>query len=152
VLAPGAELARVFPADRAPLWFGPAPGAPPLGRFDDPMRHARDERDARDTFGTCYLGRSREAAFAESFLRRPRTRLLSRAMLDARGIARLVVVRPLRLVALHGPGLAAVHATAAVTHGPHAVSRRWARALWRHRADRAWLGTTLDRYGVALED
>lgn len=187
MVAAGAGLARVFPARLAPLWFGPAPGTPPLGRFDDPARHTDD---ARNTFGVCYLGRSREAAFAESLLRRPRTRLLSRATLDARGMARLAVTRPLRLVSLHGPGLAVVHATAAVTHGPHAIARRWAHALWLHpeapdgiayrcrhdddelavalfdrasasvaeverrglRADRGWLGATLDRYGVALED
>jgi hypothetical protein len=86
------------------------------------------------TFGVCYLGVSREAAFAESFLRRPGVRLLSRATFDARLLAEVEAVRALRLVALHGPGLAALGATAAVAHGPHAAARAWARALWAHPA------------------
>lgn len=80
----------------------------------------------------CYLGLSREGAFAESFLRRPGVRLVSRATFDARRLSAVEAARALRLAALAGPGLAALGATAAVSHGPHAVARRWARALWAH--------------------
>lgn len=116
-------------AARTPLWFGPAAGNAPRGRFDDPAR-----ADAADvaTFGVCYLGDTREAAFAESFLRHPGVRLVSRATFEARAMSDVEVTRALRLVALFGPGLAAVGATAAVSHGPHAVARRWARAFWAH--------------------
>jgi hypothetical protein len=185
-VAAGARLWRVHAADLAPLWFGPAAGDPPRNRFDDPARGA----GAGDTFGVCYLGLTPEAAFAESFLRRPGVRLLSRATFDARRLAEVEARRALRLVALHGPGLAALGATAGVSHGPHAAARRWARACWAHpagadgiayrcrhddgehavalfdraagalavratravRADRGWLGRTLDRYGLALDD
>jgi hypothetical protein len=122
---------RIFPTGRDPLWFGPAPGDALRGRFDDPKR-ARPEAEAGATFGVCYLGDTREAAFAESFLRRPGVRLLSRAALDARELAEIAVTRPLMLVQLFGPGLAVLGATAAVSHGPHDVARRWARALWLH--------------------
>ncbi|HEX5832142.1 MAG TPA: RES family NAD+ phosphorylase [Gemmatimonadaceae bacterium] len=88
---------------------------------------------ASASFGVCYLGLSREAAFAESFLH-PRIRVISRAAVDARAMTSVATSRPLQLVTLHGPGLAAVGAAAAVTHGPHATARRWARALWRHPA------------------
>lgn len=192
-LAAGTTLWRVHDPRRRdgdPRWFGPAPGTPPRSRFDDPRRadaHAPGEPDG--SFGTCDVGASREAAFAESFLRRPRGDLIDRATLEGRHLAELITTRPLRLVALLGPGLAAAGATAAVTSGPHTVARRWARALWRHPAapdgiayrcrhddgevaialfdracdaiavlgsrgltsDRLWLGTTLDRYLLALD-
>lgn len=112
-----------------PRWFGPAPGERPGGRFDDPRR---PEAATIATFGVCYLGISREAAFAESFLRRPDVTSIDRATVGARHMASLVTMRPLRLAALLGPGLKAVGATAAVSHGPQPVARRWARALWEH--------------------
>ena len=111
------------------LWFGPAAGLVPLGRFDDPLR-ARGDGTA--TFGMCYLGATREAAFAETFLRAPLPPALGLSTVDARWMAELVTIRPLRLVALLGPGLTAAGATAAVTHGPQSVARRWARAVWEH--------------------
>jgi hypothetical protein len=115
------------------LWFGPAAGEAPRGRFDDPARgDGPVTAHGGPTFGVCYLGLSAEAAFAESFLRRPGVRLVSRATFDARAVSEVRVLRALRLVAFHGPGLAALGATAAVAHGPHAAARRWARALWAH--------------------
>jgi hypothetical protein len=122
-------LWRVHRPALDPCWFGPAAGDAPLGRFDDPLR---DTARAGGTFGVCYLGATREAAFAETFLRWPAPQSLSRDGVDSRHLAELVALRPLRLVALLGSGLAAVGATAAVTHGAHSVARRWARALWEH--------------------
>ncbi|MDQ6925623.1 MAG: RES family NAD+ phosphorylase [Candidatus Eremiobacteraeota bacterium] len=92
----------------------------------------RAEERPEATFGVCYLGWGREAAFAESFLRRPGVQLIPLATFDARALTEIESTRPLRLVAFVGPGLAAVGATAAVSHGPHEVARRWARALWAH--------------------
>ncbi len=112
-----------------PRWYGPAEGARARNRFDDPLR---PEAATRATFGVCYLGVSREAAFVESFLRRPAMDTVDRATVDARNLAELVTTRPLRLVALLGAGLKAAGATAAVPHGPQSVARRWARALWEH--------------------
>jgi hypothetical protein len=130
----GTPLYRIHPAHLGPLWFGPAPGGAPGGRFDDPKRGDGTTvvEGGGPTFGVCYLGLSAEAAFAESFLRRPGVRLVSRATFDARAVSEVRVLRALRLVAFHGPGLAALGATAAVAHGPHAAARRWARALWAH--------------------
>ncbi len=123
-------------AERDPLWFGPAPGTPPRGRFDDPGEapDRATERPAEDPggFRVCYLSLSREGAFAESLLRRPAVRLLSRAAVNARALATIEVTRTLRLAALNGRGLVVAGATAAVTHGPHGTARRWARSLWAH--------------------
>ena len=116
---------RVHQLDRAPLFFGPGPGRPPAGRFDDPA-------SPDGAYGVCYLGRSREAAFAESFLRRPPVRILSRAFVDRRALTTFALARPLRIVPLAGAALAALGATAAVASGPHGAARRWARALWAH--------------------
>jgi hypothetical protein len=125
------RLYRIHPVGMAPLWFGPAPGTAPRGRFDDPER-ADAAAAAATTFGVCYLGLGAEGAFAESFLRRPGARLVSRATFDARALTEVAATHALRLVAFHGPGLALLGTTAAVAHGPHAVARRWARALWAH--------------------
>lgn len=125
----GTCLARIHRAVLAPLWFGPSAGGTPHGRFDDPMRI---EERPEATFGVCYLGWGREAAFAESFLRRPGVQIVPLATFDARALTDVASTRVLRLVALFGPGLAALGATAAVSHGPHDVARRWARALWAH--------------------
>lgn len=141
LLAVGTTLWRVHDPRKGksdPRWFGPAPGERPGSRFDDPLRaQATAVGTAAGaatvvTFGTCYLGLSREAAFAESFLRRPQLDAIDRATVDARNMAELVTTRALKLVALLGPGLKAAGATAAVPHGPQSVARRWARALWEH--------------------
>jgi hypothetical protein len=174
------RLWRIHPADRSPLFFGPAAGLPPRGRWDAP--------DGR--FRVCYLAEHSFAAFAESFLREPGTLLLETEDLQARALARVHVRAPLRLVSMHGSGLHAVGATAASCQGDYAVSRAWAAALHdhpdapdglRYRArhdddvfavalfDRAkrkvkdgdsapltdstnvpWLAECLDRYGIGL--
>lgn len=101
--------------DGDPPWFGPAPGERPGGRFGDPLRTLAA---TVPTFGRCYLGVSHEAAFAVSFLRRPPLAAIDRATVDGRDMAEIVITRPLRLVALLGPGLKAAGATAAVSTGP----------------------------------
>lgn len=60
LLPAGTALYRIHDVNVDPLWSGPYPGGPRNG-FDDPDRE----------FGVCYFGLSREAAFAETFLRRP---------------------------------------------------------------------------------
>ena len=115
---------RLHSRRRAPLWFGPAPGNPPVNRFDDP----------KGKFRTCYLGASAEACFAETFLREPPVRVLDLADLGKRALATIEVRRDLRMVPLHGPALARLGATAEAGSGSaYAFSRRWSRALWSHR-------------------
>ncbi len=95
------------------LFFGPAPGDPPTGRFDAP--------DA--TFRVCYLADSVEAAFAESLLRlaavppTPGTpRYLHESAVHSRGWAWTSARRELSLIDLSdGRGLAALDVTGALT-------------------------------------
>jgi hypothetical protein len=116
------NLYRVHPANRASLFFGPAPGQPPRSRWDSP--------DGK--FGVCYMAEQAYAAFAEVFLRDPGVMVLEMDDLKERGIALLRPWRDLRLVAMHGAGLHALGATATCSTGPYAVSRAWAAGLHAH--------------------
>ncbi|HET7233916.1 MAG TPA: RES family NAD+ phosphorylase [Longimicrobium sp.] len=119
----GTPLWRVHDAGRHPVWFGPAPGVPPRSRFDAPGGE----------FRVCYVALTPEAAFAETFLRNPGRRMLDATLIDSRALSTLAPTRALRVVRLHGPGLARVGATAEVSHGPaYDVAHRWALALWSH--------------------
>ncbi|HEX6368843.1 MAG TPA: RES family NAD+ phosphorylase [Longimicrobium sp.] len=118
----GWGLWRIHPADRSPLFFGPAPGLPPRGRWDAP--------DGR--FRVCYMAEHSYAAFAETFLREPGVIVLEMQDVEARALARIRALAPLRLVAMHGPGLHALGATAGSCTGEYAVSRAWAAALHDH--------------------
>lgn len=119
----GATLHRIVRADREALWFGPARGHPPEYRFDAP----------RGEYRICYLGASPEAAFAETFLRRPPVRLIARSELATRLLVRVRVARPLALTALYASGLARAGVTGAVTMaGDYEPSRRTGVSLWRH--------------------
>jgi hypothetical protein len=123
IVLAGTAWYRIHRAAHDPLWFGPAPGAAPEFRFDAPNGEYR----------ICYLGASPEASFAETFLRRPPVRLISRTELAARELSRVVVRRELRLAALHGQGLARAGVAGEVTMGiDYARSRAVALELWRH--------------------
>ena len=93
-------------------------------RFDDPQRG----------YGVCYAARSVEGAFAETCLRAVGATLVSFAALAERSLTALTTAADLRLVALHGPGLARLGATSAVSSGPYAVSQPWSRAIHDHPA------------------
>jgi hypothetical protein len=118
----GTELFRIHRVGREAVFFGPPPGRPPRGRWDAPGGE----------FRVCYLGEASFVAFAETLLREPGRPLVEAVDVADRAIARVRVERDLRLVALHGAGLARLGATASVCMGPYDVSRRWALALHEH--------------------
>lgn len=123
VVPAGSTLVRICREDREPLWFGPAPGRAPEYRFDAPHGEYR----------VCYLGASSEAAFAETFLRRPPVRLIARSELATRLLVRVRVARDLSLAALYGSGLARAGVTGTVTMAPdYDHARRVGVELWRH--------------------
>jgi hypothetical protein len=105
------------------LWFGPDPAGGPRNRFDAPGGEYR----------ICYLGDSPEVSVAETIIRQPHDRLIPRARLAERAIARVPVLRELRLVRFHGPGLVRLGIGADVAHG-HPYGRCQALALdfWSH--------------------
>jgi RES domain len=115
-------LWRIHRLVHDPFFFGPPSGVPPTGRWDAPSGQ----------FGVCYLAvGDPRIAFAETLLRGPDT-VVSEQALAERGLAHFEVAAPLRLVMMHGPGLAAMGATSAVSSGPHEFSREWSLALYRH--------------------
>lgn len=92
-----------------------------LGRLNAP--------DAR--FGVLYAAQSIRGAFAETFLRHPGRQLIPADVVRKKGYATLRVLRPLKLIALHGAGLARLGATAEVLHGglPYDAPQQWSAAL-----------------------
>jgi hypothetical protein len=119
----GTRWFRVHARSRNALWFGPAAGDPPVHRFDDPAGR----------FRVCYLGTTVEVSFAETFLRNPPVRILGLDDLAARSMATVEVRRELRLVPLHGPGLARLGTTAEpATTSDYSLSRAWSRSFWEH--------------------
>jgi hypothetical protein len=94
-------------------------------RFDDP----------EGRYGVCYAARSLQGAFAETCLRDVGASFVPMSHLATRSITEIKVAGELRVVELHGTGLARVGATAAVTSGIYNVSQPWSRALYQHRAE-----------------
>jgi hypothetical protein len=94
-------------------------------RFDDPQGQ----------YGVFYAARSLEGAFAETCLRAVGARLVPLSRLAGRSATVLRVETELRLVELHGPGLARLGATAVVSSGTYDVSQPWSRAIHDHPAN-----------------
>jgi hypothetical protein len=73
-------------------------------------------------------------AFAETCLRTVGARFVAFKFLEARSFSDIEVMAPLRVVSLHGPGLAQLGATGVVSSGPHASAQRWSSAIFAHPA------------------
>src|SRR4051812_30325509 len=116
----GATFVRIHRSTVEALHFGVSGD----NRFDDP-----DKR-----YGVCYSARSLQGAFAETCLREVGARLVPLSRLAGRSATTLRTVTELRFVELHGPGLARLGATAAVSSGTYDVSQPWSRALHAHPA------------------
>jgi RES domain len=93
-----------------------------VNRFDDP----------RGEYGVCYFGRTRDAAFAETMVRQPPVRVISRAFADTLGFAEFTPRRTLHVVQSYDAGLVRIGATSAIASGAHGIARRWSRAFWEH--------------------
>ena len=117
-LPSGISLIRIHRHTLGVLYFG----AGHDNRFDSPD----------GAYGVCYTARTLEGAFAETCLRATGDRFVTTAFLAERAFSAIPLTAPLRLAALHGPGLSAMGATAAVTSGGHGVARRWSAALHTH--------------------
>lgn len=90
-------LWRVHPLAYGPVWFGPARGEPPCGRFDAPDGE----------FGVCYFAASLGVALLETLVRGRKVPLIPRAELEVRGASAIAVEAPLRMLQLEGKGLPA---------------------------------------------
>jgi len=116
----GSSVIRIHALGRGALFFGSSGD----NRFDDPKRR----------YGVCYSAGSLQGAFAETCLREVGATLVSMARLSTRAITVLTLRSNLRLVSLHGAGLAPMGATALVSSGAYEVSQAWSQAIHDHPA------------------
>ena len=86
------------------------------------------------SYGVLYVAVSASGAFAETFLRTPGRTLLDPNLLAAKAYAELTLTRDLVVLELHGPGAAAIGATAELTHAPppYVTPQAWSKALHVH--------------------
>lgn len=105
-----------------PVFYDRSPG----GRFNAPD----------GSYGVLYTAKRPYGAFAETFLRTSGRRMVDRGLMARKGFATLRVLRRVALVAFDGPRLAALGATAAVSHcdPPYGNSQAWSAALRSHPA------------------
>lgn len=89
-------LWRVHPLAFGPIWFGPAKGDPPRGRFDAPAGE----------YGVCYFGAALGVAILETLVRGLKVPIISRNELMLRGASTVALTSPLRMLQLEGKGLA----------------------------------------------
>jgi hypothetical protein len=116
----GTALLRIHRLGVGPIFFGMSSA----NRFDDP----------RGTYGVCYLARTIEGAFAETCLRDVGAQFVALGFVAERAVARIETLHTLRLVAVHGAGLARLGATAAVSSGAYGPAQAWSRAIHQHPA------------------
>jgi RES domain len=120
-IAAGTIWWRIHRREHLPLMFGPEPRGTPRHRFDAPAGEYR----------VVYVGTTREASFAEVFLREPDVQFVAMDEIRSRWVTRIRVRRPVAVIALHGPGLARAGVSAAVTAGDdYPRSRETARGIW----------------------
>lgn len=123
-VAAGTVLARIHWLTSTEPFFGPNPGNPPTHRF----------HDSQGEFRVCFLGENATASFAETFLRDPPVRLITRAEIARRGLTTFTVLRALRLVKVRDEGLAGIGCTAEMTSSPKPYTdpQELSRDLWAH--------------------
>lgn len=110
---------RIHRAKYEPLYFGRSGDS----RFDAPAGE----------FGVLYVSKDEHGAFIETFGHATGVRFVVQAELAVRGLALITPKRPLRLVDLHGAGLARLGADARLTSGEsYDASHRWMLAIHDH--------------------
>lgn len=101
-------LWRVHRLEHEPLWFGPAPGHPPQGRYDAPGGE----------YGVCYFGATPGVAILETLVRGLKVPIIPRSALQVRGLSALALSQPLTMLQLEGKGLPALGLSAHQITGP----------------------------------
>jgi len=125
ILAAGTELHRIHRRTDAPVFFGPGTGRSPTHRFDAPA----------GKYGVLYLGLDFTAAFVETLLRNPGTRIIDIVDLEIRNVTVISPVRPLRFVQAYGSGLSRIGCTVALSTARYAQAGAWSLALWSHKEE-----------------
>jgi len=96
-------------------------------RFDDP------KCAEPSAFGVFYVGEDPECCLMESLPPHQGAPAVTGAYLDARSIAKMELIEPLRFVDLVSPGgLASIGADGRLTDGNYQVAQQWSAALRKH--------------------
>jgi hypothetical protein len=115
---------RVYPTAYDPIFFGKTGN----NRYDAPA-----DASGHRAYGVLYFARDPHGAFIETFGHTTGIRAIDRAQLSSRGLAKVTVDRPLRLVDLRGEGLARIGADEALCAGPdYTISQAWSASLHDH--------------------
>ena len=101
-------LWRVHRLEHDPLWFGPAAGDPPQGRFDAPAGE----------YGVCYFGAMPGVTILETLVRGLKVPIVPRSALQVRGLSAISPTQPLRMLQLEGKGLPGFGISAHEITGP----------------------------------
>lgn len=105
----------------------------------EPVHFGRTQQSRFDApggeFGVLYAASDPFGAFAETISLQSGARRVTWSVVSARSLARIDVVRPLRLVDLTGPGLIQIGADGRLTTDSHRTSQRWAHAFWQHPSE-----------------
>jgi hypothetical protein len=107
-------LWRVHRLAHDALWFGPAPGHPPQGRFDAPGGE----------YGVCYFGAAPGVTILETLVRGLKVPVIPRSALEVRGLSAIALAEPLRMLQLEGKGLPSFGISAHEISGPDAADCR----------------------------
>lgn len=119
-LDPGDVIVRVHREAHGAIFFGPAAGVAPQGRFDAPSGQ----------FRLLYAAQRLEGAFVETVLRRPANRIVRRAFVEQRMWTPLRLQRQIVLAKLMDEGLLFHGVDASISAGAdYAPSRALALAL-----------------------
>jgi hypothetical protein len=98
------------------------------------VRSARYRFDAPNgSYGVLYTGSDVHGAFIETFGHATGVGVVSYGELRRRGLAKVELRRPLRLVDLTGPGLARIGADNDLCSGDYLTAQRWSAAMHAHR-------------------
>ena len=109
---------RIHQRRYGPIYFGRS-GA---GRFDAPAGQ----------YTILYVALDAHGAFIETLGHATGRTAIDWDEIEARALAEISVLRPLRLVDLSGEGLAHIGADGRLTDGSYTVSQPWALALYEH--------------------
>ncbi|MBW2734025.1 MAG: RES family NAD+ phosphorylase [Deltaproteobacteria bacterium] len=109
---------RTHAMNQEPIFFGRTS----MHRFDAPANE----------YGVMYLGQDEHCAFIETFGHETGVRVVDGETLSKRGIAHVRCRRPLRLVKLHGDGLARLGVDARLATGDYTLAQRWSLAFHDH--------------------
>lgn len=142
-LDPGDVIVRVHREAHGAIFFGPAAGVAPQGRFDAPSGQ----------FRLLYAAQRLEGAFVETVLRRPANRIVRRAFVEQRMWTPLRLQRQIVLAKLMDEGLLFHGVDASISAGAdYAPSRALSLALHEDYRDLDGLpidpGTIMGRFAT----